>query len=117
MPRKRVLKVGLIGYKFMGKTHSNGWRQAPRFFDLGAEVGLKTVCGRDKAAVRRAAKQLGWSRSATEWQQVVNDPEIDIVDICTPNHSHCQIALAAATAGKAILRDKPLARRVAEPAR
>src|SRR6266576_1284474 len=117
MPGNRVLKVGLIGYKFMGKAHSNAWRQAPRFFDLGAELELKTVCGRDKAAVRRAAKQLGWNQSATEWQQFVNDPDIDIVDICMPNDSHCHIALAAAKAGKAILCEKPLARSVAEAER
>ena len=117
MASKRVLKVGLIGYKFMGKAHSNAWRQASRFFDLGAEVELKTICGRDKIAVRRAAKQLGWSQTETEWQRVVNDPDIDIIDICTPNDSHCQIAVAAAKAGKAILCEKPLARTVAEAER
>lgn len=114
MPRKRVLNVGLIGYRFMGKAHSNAWRQAPRFFDLGAEVEMKTICGRDKLGVRRAAKDLGWSQSETEWQRVVNDPGIDIVDICTPNDSHCTIAVAAARAGKAILCEKPLARTVTE---
>src|SRR5205085_7330188 len=117
MISKRVLKVGLIGYKFMGKAHSNAWRQARRFFDVGAEVELKTICGRDKIAVRRAAKQLGWSHTETEWQQVVNDPDIDIVDICTPNDRHCEIAVAAAQAGKAILCEKPLARTVAEAER
>ena len=117
MPRKRVLKVGLIGYKFMGKAHSNAWRQAPRFFDLPVDVELRTLCGRDKTAVRVAAKKLGWTQVETEWRRMVNDPEIDIVDICTPNDSHCEIALAAAKAGKAILCEKPLARTVAEAER
>ena len=117
MPRKRVLRVGLIGYKFMGKAHSNAWRQAPRFFDLPADVELRTLCGRDQAEVRRAAQKLGWNRVETQWQRVANDSEIDIVDICTPNDSHCEIALAAAKAGKAILCEKPLARTVAEAER
>ena len=117
MPRKRVLKVGLIGYKFMGKAHSNAWRQAPRFFELPAEVELRTICGRDNAGVRGAAKKLGWNQAETDWRAVVNDPHIDIVDICTPNDTHCEIAIAAAKAGKAILCEKPLARTVAEAER
>ena len=111
---KRVLTVGLIGYKFMGKAHSNAWRQAPRFFDLPADVRLKTICGRDKAGVKLAASALGWEKSETDWRRVIADPEIDIVDICTPNDSHCGIAIAAAKAKKAILCEKPLARTVAE---
>ena len=79
MPRKRALSVGLIGYQFMGKAHSNAWRQAPRFFDLGAEVKLKTICGRDKAAVRRAANEFGWEETETDWRRVVADPEIEKV--------------------------------------
>jgi predicted dehydrogenase len=117
MPDKRVLKVGLIGYKFMGKAHSNAWRQAPRFFESGAGVELRTLCGRDKAGVRRAAKQLGWEQIETDWRRVVSDPGIDIVDICSPNDSHCEIAIAAARAGKAILCEKPLALTVAEAER
>jgi predicted dehydrogenase len=114
---KRILNVGLIGYKFMGKAHSNAWRQAPRFFDLPAELRLKTICGRDKLAVRSAARQLGWEEAATDWRAVITDPDIDIVDICTPNYSHLEIALAAAAAGKAILCEKPLGLSVAEAER
>ncbi|MGZ5503721.1 MAG: Gfo/Idh/MocA family protein [Chthoniobacterales bacterium] len=110
----RTLAVGLIGYNFMGRAHSNAWRQAPRFFDLPADVRMKTICGRNRNAVRKAAKQLGWEKSATDWREVVADPEIDIIDICTPNDSHCEIALAAARAGKAILCEKPLALNVSE---
>src|SRR5437762_13859484 len=117
MPEKPVLSVGLIGYQFMGKAHSNGWRQAPRFFDLPADVRLKTICGRDKTALNKAAKQFGWEQNETDWRRVTADPDIDIIDICTPNDSHCEIAIAAARAGKAILCEKPLARTVAEAAR
>jgi predicted dehydrogenase len=117
MRKKPVLNVGLIGYKFMGKAHSNAWRQAPRFFDLPSDLRLKTLCGRDKAAVRRAAVDLGWAQTETDWRRVVADREIDIIDICTPNDSHCVIALAAAKAGKAILCEKPLARSVPEAER
>ena len=98
----------------MGKAHSNAWRQAPHFFDLPANLHLKTICGRDKAGVVSAARKFGWSQSETQWQTLLADPEIDIVDICTPNDSHCEIAIAAARAGKAILCEKPLARTVAE---
>jgi predicted dehydrogenase len=110
----RVLTIGLIGYNFMGRAHSNAWRQAPRFFNLPAELRLKTICGRNAAAVRQAGAQLGWENASTEWQSVVADPEIDVIDICTPNDSHAPIAIAAAEAGKAILCEKPLARDVAE---
>jgi predicted dehydrogenase len=114
MATRRTLGVGLIGYNFMGRAHSNAWRQAPRFFDLPADVRLKTICGRNRGAVRNAAAKLGWETAETDWRKVVADPEIDIVDIATPNDTHCEIALAAAAAGKAILCEKPLARDVAE---
>lgn len=110
----RTLAVGLLGYKFMGKAHSNAWRQAPRFFDLPANLRLKTICGRDKTAVKKAATQFGWEHSETDWRRVVDDPEIEIVDICTANDTHCEIAIAAAQAGKAILCEKPLARNTGE---
>ena len=109
-----MLAVGLVGYKFMGKAHSNAWRQAPRFFNLPTNLRLKTICGRDKTALKKAAAQLGWEHSETDWRRVVDDPEIDIVDICTANDTHCEIATAAAEAGKAILCEKPLARNIGE---
>ena len=114
MRAKRTLAVGLIGYEFMGKVHSNAWRQAPRFFNLQADVQTKTICGRRRAAVEGAAVTFGWANSVTDWREVVADPSIDIVDICTPNDTHCEIAIAAARAGKAILCEKPLARNVDE---
>ncbi|MGH8164878.1 MAG: Gfo/Idh/MocA family protein, partial [Rhodanobacteraceae bacterium] len=117
MLSRRTLHVGLIGYRFMGRAHSSAWRQAPRFFDLPAAVRMKTICGRDARAVRKAARQLGWEKSVGDWREVIDDPEIDIIDICTPNDSHAEIAIAAAAAGKAILCEKPLARDVAEAER
>jgi predicted dehydrogenase len=117
MPTRRTIRVGLIGYGFMGKAHSNAWRQAPCFFDLPATVELSTICGRNARAVKHAAAALGWKKSAADWRAVVNDPEIDLIDITTPNDSHAEIALAAAAAGKAILCEKPLALDVAEAER
>jgi predicted dehydrogenase len=113
----RVLSVGLIGHGFMGRAHSNAWRQAPHFFELPADLRLRTICGRDRAAVQGAAKRLGWAQAASDWRQVVRDENIDLIDICTPNDTHCEIAAAAARAGKAILCEKPLARNVREAER
>lgn len=106
---KKTLNVGLIGYNFMGKAHSNAWRQAPRFFDLPADVRLHTICGRTAKSVEAARENLGWENASTDWKSVVANPDIDIVDICTPNDSHCEIAIEAAKQGKAILCEKPLA--------
>ena len=114
MTTRPALVVGLIGYNFMGKAHSNAWRQAPRFFDLPASIRLKTICGRNRAEVKKAMRKLGWESFATDWRRVIDDPKIDMIDICTPNDSHCEIAVAASQAGKAILCEKPLARNVDE---
>ena len=104
----------MIGYRFMGKAHSNAWRQAPHFFPLKADIEMHTICGRDAKAVEEAQKQLGWKNASTDWKQVVNSKEIDIIDINTPNDSHAEIAIAAAKAGKHILCEKPLALNVAQ---
>lgn len=101
----------------MGRAHSNAWRQTPRFFDLPVQIELKTICGRNPRAVKSAAAKLGWRQFSTDWREVVRDREIDIIDICTPNDSHCEIAIAAARAGKAILCEKPLARTLGEAKR
>jgi predicted dehydrogenase len=108
----KTLRVGMIGYRFMGKAHSNAWRQAPHFFPLQANVEMHTICGRDSRAVAEARVQLGWHRYSTDWEEVVNSPEIDIIDINTPNDSHAEIAIAAARAGKHVLCEKPLAMNV-----
>jgi predicted dehydrogenase len=110
----RTLRVGMIGYGFMGKAHSNAWRQVSHFFPLKAKVEMHTICGRDRAHVEAARGQLGWQLAATDWREVIESPLIDIVDICTSNVSHTEIALAAARAGKQILCEKPLALNVAD---
>jgi predicted dehydrogenase len=117
MRKRRTLSVALIGTKFMGRAHSNAWRQAPHFFELPADIRMAAICGRDRAATRRAAKTFGWEKPIYDWKMIMLDPEIDLVDICTPNDSHAEIAIAAARAGKAILCEKPLARTIAEARR
>ena len=115
---KRKLNVALIGYDFMGRAHSNAWRQVGRFFsDLPFEPVLKVVVGRTEAKVAEARERLGFEEHATSWQQVLARPDIDIVDICTPGDSHAEIAIAAAAAGKSILCEKPLANSVGEAER
>ena len=105
----KTLRVGLIGYGFMGKAHSNAWRQAPHFFPLKARLELHTICGRNSAAVQTARAQMGWQFAATDWREVVESPLIDLVDISSPNDSHAEMAIAAARAGKHVLCEKPLA--------
>jgi predicted dehydrogenase len=111
----KTLRVGMIGYRFMGKAHSNAWRQVNRFFpELPARVELDTICGRNTTEVVRAREAFGWQRAETDWRAVVADPRIDIINITTPNDTHAPIAIAAAKAGKAVLCEKPLARTLAE---
>jgi len=110
----RTLNVGMIGYKFMGRAHSNAWLKAARFFDLKAKPVMKVVCGRHADGAQQLADKFGWRSVETDWRKVVEDPDIDILDINTPNDSHAEIAIAAARAGKHILCEKPLAMNVAE---
>ena len=105
----RTLNVGMIGYKFMGRAHSNAWLKVDKFFDLKARPVMKVICGRDKSSVASACIRWGWDQFVTDWRDVVNDPTIHIIDINTPNDSHAEIAIAAAKTGKAILCEKPLA--------
>lgn len=108
----KTLRVGMVGYGFMGKAHSNAWRQAGYFFPLKAKVELHTICGRTPAKVQQARAQLGWQFAATDWHELVDSPLLDVIDICTYNDSHADIAIAAAKAGKHILCEKPLAMNV-----
>ena len=117
MPKRRILSVALVGTKFMGRAHSNAWRQASRFFKLPADIRMATICGRDRAETGRAAKALGWETGIDDWRTIMADPGIDIVDICTPNDLHADIAIAAARSGKAIVCEKPLARNATEARR
>lgn len=113
---KRI-NVALIGYKFMGRAHSNAWRQAASFFDVPAEPVMKVIVGRDEAGARDAAGRFGWQEHATSWEEVVRREDIDLVDICTPGDTHLPIALAAAEAGKVVFCEKPLANNVADAER
>lgn len=108
------LRVGMVGYAFMGAAHSQGWRTAGRVFDLPRRPVLAAICGRDAAAVRAAADRHGWASAETDWRALVARDDIDLVDICTPGDSHAEIALAALAAGKHVLCEKPLANTVAE---
>ena len=107
-------RVAMIGYGFMGATHSVGWRQAPRMFDLPDAVEMAVVVGRNADAVAAAAEKWGWAESATDWREVIARDDIDIVDIVTPGDSHAEIAIAALEAGKHVLCEKPLANTVEE---
>lgn len=108
------LRVAMIGYGFMGAAHSQGWRTAPRMFDLPAEPEMAVLVGRNAAAVDQAARKWGWAESATDWRDVIARDDIDVVDIVTPGDSHAEIAIAALEAGKHVLCEKPLANTVAE---
>ena len=108
------LRVGMIGYAFMGVAHSHAWRTAPRFFDLPLTPELTELAGRDTAAVSAAADRLGWAGTETDWHRVVERDDVDLVDICTPGETHAEMAIAALEAGKHVLCEKPLANSVAE---
>jgi len=98
----------------MGAAHSVGWRQAPHVFDLPEDVEMAVLVGRHADAVADAAAQWGWAESATDWREVIERPDIDIVDIVTPGDAHAEMAIAALDAGKHVLCEKPLANSVAE---
>jgi predicted dehydrogenase len=108
------LGVGMVGYAFMGAAHSQAWRTAPRFFDLPLTPVMRVLGGRDAAAVKSAADRLGWQDTATSWQDLVARDDVGLVDVCTPGHTHAEIAIAALEAGKHVLCEKPLANTVAE---
>lgn len=105
----KKLNIGMIGYKFMGKAHSNAWKKAPYFFDMDVEPILKVVCGRHAEPLQTFANRWGWQETETDWQKVVTRDDIDIIDIGVPTHLHHEIAVAAAKAGKHIFCEKPMA--------
>jgi predicted dehydrogenase len=110
----KPLNVGMIGYGFMGRAHSNAYKQVGQFFPSRHRVVLKAACARDAAKAKAFADQWGYESVETDWQKLLDRKDIDVVDICTPNNLHREIALAAAAAGKMILCEKPLAMNSAE---
>jgi predicted dehydrogenase len=105
----KPLHIGMIGYGFMGRAHSNGYSQVSHFFDLAYKPVLKAACGRDPEKTAAFAKTWGYESVESDWKKLIARPDIDAIDICTPNNSHAEIAIAAAAAGKMILCEKPLA--------
>ncbi len=110
----KPLRIAMIGYGFMGRTHSNAYRRVTNFFDVPYTPVLKTVCGRTEKDVKAFADRWGYESHVTDWRKVIDDKNIDLVDICVPNNCHADIAIAAAQAGKMIICEKPLARTAAE---
>ncbi|MDR3708104.1 MAG: Gfo/Idh/MocA family oxidoreductase [Capsulimonadaceae bacterium] len=107
---KKAINIGLVGYKFMGKAHSNAYRQVGRFFpELEVSPVLKAICGRDEQGVREAADSLGWESYETDWRKLIARDDIDVIDIATPGNSHVDIAIEAAKAGKHVFCEKPIA--------
>jgi predicted dehydrogenase len=117
MRERRKLNVAIIGYGFMGRAHSNAFHQVGRYFDVAYDLKLKVACGRNETRLREMADSWGWEQVHSDWTEVVNRPDIDVVDICTPNYLHEPIAIAAARAGKIVLCEKPLANSVEEAGR
>ncbi|MET9248834.1 Gfo/Idh/MocA family oxidoreductase [Nonomuraea sp. NPDC003709] len=109
-----VIGIGMVGYAFMGRTHSQAWRSVDAFFDLPLRPSMVAVAGRSAEATAQAAEKLGWAGAETDWKRLLDRDDVQIVDICTPGDSHAEIAVAALAAGKHVICEKPLANTVAE---
>ncbi|BDZ45445.1 hypothetical protein GCM10025866_13540 [Naasia aerilata] len=116
MPQGKPLRVAMIGHAFMGRAHSQAWRNVGAFFDVPA-VELGVLVGREAERSAAAADQLGWAESSTDWRSIVAREDIDIVDVCTPGASHAEMAIAALEAGKHVVVEKPLANSVEDAER
>ncbi|PHP51328.1 Gfo/Idh/MocA family protein [Actinomyces ruminis] len=106
------LNVAIVGAGFMGRAHSNAWRQAPKFFDLPLDVSMAVLCRADSARAQEAAELLGWESSESDWRNLLTRDDVDLIDICVPGALHADIAVAALNAGKHVLCEKPLANTV-----
>lgn len=104
---KKKLNIGIIGYGFMGRAHSNAYRKVNNFFDVGYEPVLKAACARKTEKVQPFADRWGWESVETDWRKLIERPDIDVIDICSPNNTHRDITLAAAAAGKMVLCENP----------
>src|SRR3954471_1084017 len=110
----KTLNIGLVGYGFMGRTHSNAFLQAPRFFNLPYRPVLKAVAARNEERVKAFAANWGYESYSTDWRTLIDRKDIDLIDIASPNDTHHDIAIAAAKAGKMVMCEKPLGRNAAE---
>jgi predicted dehydrogenase len=110
----KPLNIGMVGYGFMGRAHSNAYRRVANFFETGYQPVLKAACARNAGKLAAFAEQWGYESVETDWRKLIARKDIDAVDICTPNDSHAEIAIAAAKAGKMVLCEKPLARNAKE---
>lgn len=110
----KQLRIGMIGYKFMGKAHSNAYRSLPMFFPKALKPEMSVICGRNPEALEEAASQFGWSDTVTDWKELIARKDIDLIDINAPSNAHKEIALAAVQAGKHIFCEKPLALTLAD---
>jgi predicted dehydrogenase len=114
MSAPKEIRVGLVGYGFMGRTHSNAFGQVTKFFDTGYRPVLKAVCARDREKAAAFAERWGYESFVTDWRALVDRQDIDLIDIASPNDTHAEIAIAAAQAGKMVMCEKPLGRTAAE---
>ena len=117
MADKNTINIGLVGCGFMGRTHSNAFRQVSQFFETPSALVLKAACARNAESVRDFATNWGYETVETDWRALIARNDIDLIDIATPNDTHAEIAIAAAAAGKMVLCEKPLGRTAAESAR
>ena len=108
--------VGLVGYKFMGRAHSNAYRQVSHLFDVDPVPRMRAICGRDENAVTQAAHTLGWESIETDYHTLVKRDDIGLVDVSTPGYTHRDVVIAALEAGKHVLCEKPLANTLDEAA-
>ena len=106
---EKTMNVGLIGYGFMGRAHSNAYCKVNHFFDLHTRPVLRAACARSPDRLAAFAKRWGWESTESDWRALVERDDLDVIDICSPNNTHREIVLAAAQAGKMILCEKPLA--------
>ena len=114
MSNKKPLNVAVVGYGFMGRTHSNAFKQVSQFFNLEHTPVMKAVCGRNETNAKAFADQWGYESYETDWRKLIERKDIDLIDIATPNDTHAEIAIAAAKAGKMVMCEKPLGRTPAE---
>src|SRR3954452_16828147 len=110
----KKLNIGLVGCGFMGRTHSNAFGRVTNFFDLPYQPVLKTVCARNGDKAKAFASKWGYEKTETDWRKLVELPDVDLIDIASPNDTHEEIAVAAAKAGKMVMCEKPLGRNPVE---